>query len=304
MTWKTEHMPVLGGRTAVVTGANSGIGFETARELVRVGADVVLACRSPERGDDAARRIRDEIRDAAVEVMALDLASLDSIRTFARDFADRRDALHLLINNAGIMMCPYRTTEDGFEMQLGVNHLGHFALTGLLLEPLRRDGRARVVTVSSGAHRMGRMDFSDLMYDDGGYSPAGAYGRSKLANLLFAFELQRRLDQAGLPMQSMAVHPGVSETHLQRHIEGRWYYRLARPLMSAMGQSPWEAAHPTLRAATAPAAAGGSFYGPDGFLEMRGHPVEVRASESARDEASARKLWELSESLTGVRYDL
>lgn len=304
MKWTTEHMPVLAGRTAVITGANSGIGYETARELAGAGAYVVLACRSPDRGDEAAGRIREEIRGARVEVRPLDLASLDSVRRFARDFADECDALHLLVNNAGIMMCPHRTTEDGFEMQLGVNHLGHFALTGLLLDLLRRDGGARVVTVSSGAHRMGSMNFRDPLYDDGGYSPAGAYARSKLANLLFAFELQRRLEDAAAPIRSMAAHPGVSETHLQRHIEVRWYYPLVRPLMSVMGQSAWQAAHPTLRAATDPAAAGGTFYGPDGLMEARGHPVEVRASPAARDEASARRLWELSESVTDVPYGL
>ena len=297
-------MPVLTGRTAVVTGGSSGIGLETAREFARVGADVVLACRSADRGDAAARRIREEIRDARVEVMTLDLASLDSVRAFVRAFTDRWDTLHLLINNAGIMMCPHRRTEDGFEMQLGVNHLGHFALTGLLLDPLLRDGAARVVTVSSGAHRMGRVDPAAPIHDDGGYSPARAYARSKLANLLFAFELQRRLEAASAPIRSMAAHPGVSETDLQRHIEQRWYYPAVRPLMALMGQSAWQAAHPTLRAATDPTAPGGTFYGPDGFMEMRGHPVEVGASAAARDEESARGLWERSEALTGVRYEL
>lgn len=304
MPWTTDDVPDQTGRMAAVTGANTGIGYETARVLAGKGAHVVLACRTTGKAAAAATRIRGERPSGAVEPMELDLASLDSVRRFADAFRLRHDRLHLVINNAGVMMTPFGRTEDGFERQLGVNHLGHFALTGLLLDRLREAGETRVVTVSSGAHRRGTLDFDDLMYDEGGYSPFAAYARSKLANLVFTFELQRRLDTAGESTLAVAVHPGFARTELTRYVEHRTLARLLLPLFSPFAQSARMGALPTLRAATDPDVEGGEYYGPDGFMEQRGWPVQVEASAAARDPVTARRLWEVSERLTGVAYDL
>lgn len=301
--WTAEEIPDQTGRTAIVTGANTGIGYPTARALAVRGADVVLACRSPERGEEAAARIRGEGVPGEVAAMELDLADLASVRAFATAFRDRGIPLHLLINNAGIMMTPYGETADGFEQQMGVNHLGHFALTGLLLDALGAADRARVVTVSSNAHRMGRMDFDDLMFEQGGYSPARAYGRSKLANLLFTRELQRRFRAVGSTALAVAAHPGYATTELTRYLEDRWAVRLLLPLFSWVAQSAEMGALPTLRAAVDPAVEAGAYYGPGGFMEQRGYPVPVAMSGAARDLDTAARLWEISERLTGVTYD-
>src|SRR3954451_17041827 len=286
-------MAYQSGRIAVVTGANSGIGFHAARELAAHGAEVILAVREPDgKGAAAAARMTGD-----VEVRKLDLADLSSVRAFAGGV----DELDLLVNNAGVMATPRRTTKDGFELQLGANHLGHFALTGLLLDKLRG---GRVTTVSSGAHNIGWMRFDDLM-GERRYQRWLAYGQSKLANLLFAFELQRRADAAGFPLTSTAAHPGYAATNLQMagpQLEGsRWREALGRFGNVLLAQSDEMGALPTLYAATEDLP-GGTYIGPDGFAEQRGHPTIVGANGRARDERSARRLWEISEGLTAVTY--
>jgi NAD(P)-dependent dehydrogenase (short-subunit alcohol dehydrogenase family) len=299
--WGAADVPALAGRVAVVTGANTGIGFEAALVLARRGAQVVLACRSAERARDAAARIAASGEAAlAVDVVELDLGSLASVGSAAAELRERYPRIDLLINNAGVMDVPYGKTEDGFELHLGINHLGHFALTGLLLPQLTVVPGSRIVTVSSVAHKQGRIDFDDLAYTRG-YTPSRAYARSKLANLLFTFELNRRLAAAAAPTTALAAHPGLSRTELYRHekLPVSLVIRLIDPFMmqdAAMG------ALPTLRAATDPAALGGTYYGPAGRREFKGHPVPVEAVPAAHDAEAARQLWAESEKLTGVSF--
>jgi NAD(P)-dependent dehydrogenase (short-subunit alcohol dehydrogenase family) len=306
--WGMADLPDLTGRTAIVTGATSGIGLVTARALAGRGAATTLAVRDTSRGEATADTIRRTHPGALVEVGRLDLADLGSVRDFAAAWSSDHDSgLDLLINNAGVMALPRRESPDGFEMQLATNHLGHFALTGLLLPALVARPRSRVVTVSSTAHRMGRIDFDDLQ-GRRRYSAWRAYGQSKLANLLFAMELQRRLDLNGIPTLSLAAHPGYSATNLQAagpQMRGRdWLAGPIAAMNRVLAQSPEQGALPTLLAATFPGLAGGSYIGPDGFLEARGHPRLVDRSPAARDEATARRLWDISEELTGVSYPL
>ena len=292
---------------AVVTGANSGIGWYTALELARRGTVVVLAVRDEERGAAAAERLRSLVPAARLEVSRLDLADLASVRAFAAGQVRRR--LDLLINNAGVMGIPRTETADGFETQFGVNHLGHFALTGLLLPTLLtggvRRGPARVVTVSSHLHRRGRLHPDDLMAK-GWYTPFAAYGQSKLANLLFMRELQRRVDACGVPLASIGAHPGYAATNLQargpRMSGSRVGEMIAWLANRLLAQSPAQGAWPTLRAATDPGARGGDYFGPGGFAEQRGHPVLVGMSAAASGADDARRLWEASVELTGVDY--
>ena len=283
----------------MITGANSGLGLATARELARKGATVVMAVRSLDRGSQAADDIRAGIPAADLRLQQLDLASLESIRQAATEVADATPRIDLLINNAGVMYTPRQRTADGFEMQFGTNHLGHFAWTGLLLDRLIPAEGSRVVTVSSVGHRiMSRIDFDDLQAEEG-YNRVSAYGRSKLANLLFTYELQRRLAAAGAQTQALAAHPGGSDTELARHIPGA---RFLRPLLTPMTQSAAMGALPTLRAATDPGATGGQYYGPDGFAETQGHPVVVTSSSRSHDSAVQQQLWSASETLTGVTF--
>ena len=306
--WTAADIPDQLGRKAIVTGANSGLGLVTARELARHGASVTLAVRDTERGERAATAIREAEPSAQVRVTELDLADLDSIRVFA----DAREdiGLDLLVNNAGVMALPRRTTKDGFEMQLGTNHLGHFALTGLLMPVLQKGDEPRVVTLSSPAHRVGSMNFDDLQ-GERRYFRWSAYGQSKLANLLFAFELQRRASAAGLELKSMAAHPGYAATNLQTRGsggDGGLLTRLEDGVMAVgnklLAQSAEMGALPTLYAATAKDLPGGSYIGPDGVGEQRGHPELVDSTAASKDQADARRLWEVSEQLTGVSFDL
>ena len=302
--WTTQQIPDLTGKVVVVTGANSGIGLETSRELARGGAHTILACRSTERGQRAMGDLQAEMPDAPVELMKLDLGSLSSIRDFALEVTDSHNRLDVLINNAGIMAVPYSQTEDGFESQMGINHLGHFALTGRLLERLLATPGARVVTVSSVGHRGATMDFEDLLFEKGGYTPFRPYWRSKPANLLFTYELHRRLRSAGAQVSALAAHPGFSSTNIGSHIGRHWYSRIQQPLMSPFTQSAAMGALPTLRAAVDPDAEGGQYYGPSGLGELRGHPVVVSSNAASRNLRIARRLWRISEDLTGVRYPL
>ena len=301
--WTAADIPDQSGRVAVVTGANSGLGLATARELARAGAHVVLAVRSTAKGDEAAGRIRSAVPTAALEVAPLDLADLDSVRAFSGRLAGAHDRLDLLINNAGVMAAPRRQTEQGFESQFGTNHLGHFALTGLLLEPLLRAPAPRVVTVSSTMHRGGKMNFDDL-HGERKYSRWGAYGQSKLANLMFCFELQRRAAEAGTALLSLAAHPGYADTNLQFAGPDRFYEKAYMWIGNKVfAQSADMGALPTLYAATFPGLPGGTYVGPSGPGEQRGHPKVVTAAAKAYDEQAWRQLWAVSEELTGVHYE-
>jgi NAD(P)-dependent dehydrogenase (short-subunit alcohol dehydrogenase family) len=301
--WTAADIPDQSGRVAVVTGANSGLGLATARELARAGATVVLACRTTSRGEEAAATIRSTVPGAGPSVLALDLADLDSVRAFAATFASAHDGLDLLINNAGVMAPPRRLTRQGFESQLGTNHLGHFALTGLLLGSLLAAPAPRVVTVSSGLHRNGTIKFDDLQ-GERSYSRWGAYGQSKLANLMFCFELQRRATEAGTDLLSLAAHPGYASTNLQSAGPTRFYERaLLRIGNQLFAQSADMGALPTLYAATYPGLPGGTFVGPGGRAEQRGYPKVVTAAGKAYDERDWRRLWDVSEELTGVHYE-
>ena len=292
--WTATDMPDQSGRVAVVTGANTGIGLPTAAELARHGARVVLACRSVERARAAADRIVAEGVAGSVDVPELDLADLASVRSFSDAFLARFDRLDLLINNAGVMWPPLSRTADGFELQFGTNHLGHFALTARLMDRLRETAGARVVTVASVSHRFGAIDFEDLQWESRPYRPNRAYGQSKLANLLFTYELQRRIDRAAARMLAAAAHPGFTGTELQRNAG---FVRLVSPWF---GMEPWQGALPTLYAATAPEIEPGGYYGPDGWGEVRGYPRRVGSSVASKDQAVAERLWAVSEELVGL----
>jgi NAD(P)-dependent dehydrogenase (short-subunit alcohol dehydrogenase family) len=302
--WTQNDIPNLTGRVIIVTGANSGIGFEAAKELARKGAQTILACRSMDKAQTALDQILAEIPTAKAEIMQLDLANQKSIRQLADAFKAKYDRLDVLTNNAGVMWTPYSKTKDGFETQFGTNHLGHFALTGLLIDHLLKTPRARVVNVSSLGHRAGVMDFDNLMFEGGkGYSRHGAYSRSKLANLLFTYELQRKFDAINADAIAAAAHPGGTSTNLSRHVEDRWYFRALRPLMELIAQSAAMGALPTLRAAVDPEVKGGQYYGPGGFREYRGYPVLVQSNGASHNLEDAKRLWEVSEELTGVTYN-
>ncbi|MBD0863505.1 SDR family NAD(P)-dependent oxidoreductase [Gordonia sp. zg691] len=295
--WTETDIPDQSGRVAVVTGANTGLGFETARMLAEHGATVVLAVRNVEKGRKAAAQMAGD-----VSVQALDLTSLDSIRSAAADLRDAHSRIDLLINNAGVMYTPRQTTADGFELQFGTNHLGHFALTGLLLDRLLPVPGSRVVTVSSAGHRIrAAIHFDDLQWERS-YSRIGAYGQAKLANLMFTYELQRRLASHGSTI-AVAAHPGVSNTELMRNVPAglRLPVSWVAPLLT---QQPEMGALPTLRAATDPDVVGGQYYGPGGRGEIRGYPKLVESSADSHDEAAQRRLWAVSEELTGVTFAL
>jgi NAD(P)-dependent dehydrogenase (short-subunit alcohol dehydrogenase family) len=299
--WSADQIPDQDGRTAIVTGANSGLGLATARELARHGASVVLACRDTAKGAQAQREIEAESAGASVELAALDLADLASVEAFAESFRASHDGLELLINNAGVMAPPRRETKDGFELQLGTNHLGHFALAARLLEAMEGRADARVVTVSSNAHKMGRIKFDDLQSQQR-YFRWSAYAQSKLADLSFALELDRRLRAAGSEIKSVAAHPGYAATNLQ-FAAPPLLDRVTMVLTNALvAQSAEMGALPILYAASAPDVEGGSYIGPDGPGEFRGHPHLASPSRAARDEQVAERLWEVSEELTGLRF--
>lgn len=297
--WIAEDIPDQSGRVAIVTGANSGNGRETARALAGRGALVVLAVRDLAKGRAAADDIGADCDDARLELVELDLASLNSVRSAAADIRYRFRRIDLLVNNAGVFHTPRRTTADGFEIRIGTNHLGHFALTGLLADRIVGVEGSRIVTVSSNAHRYrSTIDFERFGTEQG-RSQSAAYGRSKLANLLFTYELQRRLCAAVVPTQALAAHPGWSETEILRHFP---FVRQLQPLIRPMRHSAASGALATLRAATDPAAVGGQFYGPEGRWEMRGPPVLVGSSKSSRDVDLQHRLWAASEQLTGVTF--
>ena len=299
--WTAADVPDQRGRVAVITGANSGIGFEAAAMLAAKGARVVLAVRDLAKGEQAAARINDRHPDADIALQELDLASLGSVRAAAQDLKAAYPQISLLINNAGVSATPKTLTKDGFELQFGTNHLGHFALTGLLLDHLLPAEDSRVVTVSSLGHRVrSTIDFGNLQ-SERRYDPFAAYGRSKLANLLFTYELQRRLTANHEATIAVAAHPGSSRTDLLRKSPG-WLRISSAVLGPLLFQSPRMGALPTLRAATDPTVRGGQYYGPGGFAEQRGYPKCVQSSAQSHDEELQRRLWMVSEELTGVNY--
>jgi NAD(P)-dependent dehydrogenase (short-subunit alcohol dehydrogenase family) len=305
--WTAAQIPQQHGKLAYVTGANSGIGFHTTLELAREGATVIMACRDQVKAEAARKKILAEIPQAQLEIAQLDLASLASAHAAAQSFLASNRCLDLFIDNAGIMALPERrVSPDGSELQLATNHFGHFALTGLMLPAILAAPASRIVTVSSIAHRGATMDFTNLDWERG-YQPWAAYRRTKLANLLFGFELHRRLSRAQSPATSFIVHPGVSHTNLFAAGPGSGGGFLAKiipPFIALVAQSDAQGALPTLYAATSPDAQAGRFYGPDGFRQMRGYPVEVRAEQQAYDESLAAQLWQVSEQRTGVHYPL
>jgi NAD(P)-dependent dehydrogenase (short-subunit alcohol dehydrogenase family) len=300
--WTAADVPDQSGRVAIVTGANSGLGYDTAAVLAEKGAQVVLAVRNLDKGNEAADRIRRASPNADVSTRELDLTSLDSVRKAADELRAAHPRIDLLINNAGVMYVPTReTTDDGFEMQFGTNHLGHFALTGQLLDNMLPVEGSRVVTISSVGHRiLARIHFEDPQLERK-YNRVEAYGQSKLANLLFTYELQRRLKAKGTPTVALAAHPGMSNTELMRYLPGP-LRNLPDFVWNLVAQSAAMGALPTLRAATDPVAQGGQYYGPDGIGEVKGNPKVVASSAQSHNEDIQRRLWTLSEELTGITY--
>ena len=301
--WTTKDIPSQAGKLAIVTGANSGIGYHTALELARAGAHVILACRNPLKAEEAKARIVAAVPQAAVEVAQVDMADLESIRAFAEGFVASGRKLDLLINNAGVMGFPQRTpTAQGFEGQFGTNHLGHFALTGELMPALLKTPHSRVVTVASIAHKGGRMRFEDPNWEKA-YDPRKAYQQSKLANLMFGLELDRRLKRANADVASIIAHPGVAITSIVSNGMGTGLQaKIANVAIQLFAQSDARGAWPTLYAATSPDAKSGHYYGPDGVAEIKGLPIEVQPKPHALDPVAAARLWHISEQMTGVEY--
>jgi NAD(P)-dependent dehydrogenase (short-subunit alcohol dehydrogenase family) len=294
--WSFDDIPEQDGRTAIVTGANTGIGFETARMLALKGAHVVLACRNLDKGEAARLRILAEQPSASVSLQVLDLSDLQSVASFSQAFAAKNRRLDLLINNAGVMVPPLGRTRQGFELQFGTNHLGHFALTARLFPLLERTPRSRIVVVASTAQNFGRIDFDDLNWERRSYRAWRAYGQSKLANMMFALELDRRLAALGIDVRVVAAHPGWTATDLQRTTG---LVRFFNPLLA---MKPVDGALPSLRAAVDPDARGGSYWGPSSFQEISGPPDLARIPARARDEAVSSRLFDVSERLTGLSF--
>jgi NAD(P)-dependent dehydrogenase (short-subunit alcohol dehydrogenase family) len=301
--WTTANMPDLKEKVIIVTGGNSGLGYESVKAFAQNGAEVILTSRSVEKGEAAKAEILKDDAGAKIVVMQLDLMDLTSINHFVTQFQKFYERLDVLMNNAGIMMVPYALTKDGFESQMGTNHLGHFALTGLLLDLLIKTPGSRVVNVSSNAHKWGKMDFENLLFKEGAdYSPTKSYGRSKLSNLLFTYELERRLKKSGNSTIAVAAHPGGSRTNLASHFERKWWFKLLTPLFVLMTQDQAQGALPQIRASVDPEVKGGDYYGPNGYNEIKGDPVLVQSNEASHNEEDAKKLWKASENLTGVNY--
>ncbi|MBW6533752.1 MAG: SDR family NAD(P)-dependent oxidoreductase [Mariniphaga sp.] len=301
--WTTNNIPDLKGKVIIVTGGNSGLGYWSVKAFAEKGAEVVLASRSKENGEKAKTEILSEVPKGNIIVAELDLADLESVRRFAKNFQQKHSQLDVLLNNAGIMTTPYFKTKDGFEGQIGTNHLGHFALTGLLLPVIEKTSGSRVVNVSSMAHKQGKMDFDNFLFENGkGYSPMKSYGRSKLANLLFTYELQRFFESNKIESIAVAAHPGVSQTNLSRHLEDKLLFKILYPVFKIMTQDAEMGALPQIRASVDPHVKGGEYYGPSGFMELKGYPVKVQSNGLSHDVEDAKMLWEVSKELTGVKY--
>ncbi len=296
--WDIDNISDQSGRTIIVTGSSSGIGLETARVLALKNGEVIIAVRNPEKGNKAAEKILTEKKDAKVNVMIIDLSDLNSVKEFADTFRKEHKKLDILINNAGVMVPPYSKTKDGFELQMGTNHLGHFALTGRLLDILTETKGSRIVNVSSMAHKTGNIDFDDLNWESRKYKPWKAYGDSKIANLYFTLELAGKLEEKGTDTIVTSAHPGWTATDLQRHASG------ANFLNRFLAQSIDMGALPTLYGAVGEKVVNGDFFGPSGFMEMKGYPKKVYPNKKAQKKAISEKLWEISEDVTGVVFKI
>lgn len=296
INWSANLIPDLMGKVIIVTGATSGLGKEATKILSEKNATVIMAVRNTKKAEPIVQEIRKQHSNAQTDIREMDLSSLASVKLFAEGVLKDYDRLDVLINNAGIMACPFDKTQDGFEIQMGTNHLGHFALTGLLMPLLEKTENARIVATSSIGHRMGNIDFNDINWEKRKYSPAQAYSDSKLANLYFAYELAEKLNQEKKDIKVTAAHPGWTRTDLQKHT---WYMRMLNPLFS---QGPDQGVLPTLRAAFDSNAKSGDYFGPSRFFEMHGSPVVVKSNERSHNAEAAKKLWEISENLTNVKY--
>ncbi|WP_316504662.1 oxidoreductase [Nitrosopumilus sp.] len=301
--WNLDNIPDLSGKTIIVTGGNSGLGFETIKSLSAKGSETILACRNEKDGKYAKEKILEEYPNAQIDVMNLDLADLKSVHLFAINFNEKYHKIDVLLNNAGIM-CPYKKTKDGFEIQIGTNHLGHFALTGLLLHCLKETKGSRVVNVSSLGHKFGKMSFDNFMFEKGGYSIMKAYGKSKLCNLLFTYELQRRFEKVDIDCIAVAAHPGVAKSNLSKYVTKKPLYKIGMAISNLiMSQNSSMGALPEIRASVDPLVKGGDYFGPGGFQEWKGYPVKVKSNDALHNLKNAKKLWEISENLTKIRYD-
>lgn len=303
MKWTINNMPTLNEKVIIVTGGNSGLGFESVKAFATQGATVILACRDLKKGDKARIAILNQIPNASIAVMQLDIANLNSVRLFADRYNSEYNRLDILLNNAGIMMTPYSKTVDGIESQQGTNHFGHFALTALLFDKLKQTPNSRVINVSSIAHKQGKMDFDNLLYENGkNYNRYEAYSRSKLENLLFTFGLQAYMKQNKLNMVALAAHPGVSDTNLFSTIGSKTLQKILRPILNLFMQSASMGALPQIRAAVDVSVTGGEYFGPNGFKEMKGYPVLVKPANHAFNEKHISELWEISQKITGIRF--
>ncbi|MDD4969415.1 MAG: oxidoreductase [Paludibacter sp.] len=301
--WTLKDVPDLTGKTIIVTGANTGLGYESVKVFAQNGANVVMACRSVEKGETARKQLVRLFPSSIIQVMHLDLADLQSIHNFAATFRESHAHLDVLLNNAAVKMVPYSQTKDGFESQMGINHLGHFALTGVLLDVLKKSPKSRVVNVSSLSHKQGTLDFGNLTFENGkDFTPMKAYGRSKLANLLFTYELQRFFDSKGIDCMAVAAHPGISKTNNSNGDESNLLMKVYKLSVSYIIQQANMGAMPEIRASVDPDVQPGNYYGPGGVLELSGHPVLVQPKRAALDVESAYKLWEASERLTAITY--
>lgn len=296
--WTKSNIPDLTGKVIIVTGGNSGLGFESVKAFAQNGAKVVLTSRTKEKGESAKNKIG-EVK-GEIDMMLLDLKKFSSIEQFTRDFKQKYIRLDVLLNNAGIMMTPYFKTKDGLEGQMGVNHFGHFKLTGNLLDMIMNTSGSRVINVSSNAHKYGKMDFDDLQFENNSYTPIKAYSRSKLANLLFTYELQRFFEAKGTESKAIAAHPGSSRTNLARYIDNKFWFKLIWPLFRILTQNQEKGALPQIRAAVDENVKGGEYYGP--HRGSRGYPVVVESNEASKNREDAKKLWEISENITGVKF--
>jgi NAD(P)-dependent dehydrogenase (short-subunit alcohol dehydrogenase family) len=302
--WTVENIPDLTGKVVVVTGGNSGLGYESVKAFSEKGAEVILTSRSTEKGETAKTDILKNNPGGKITVMELDLMDFASIKKFANSFKEKYDRLDILLNNAGIMTTPYFLTNDGLEAQNGTNHFGHYALTGQLMNLIVKTPGSRVVNVSSNGHKYGKMDFDNLLFENGrDYTPMKSYARSKLSNLLFTYELQRNFESANADSIAVAAHPGASRTNLGRFLEDKWWFKPLFALMVPFTQDQAQGALPQIRASVDPEVAGGAYYGPSGFGEMKGDPLLVKSNHASHDHGDAKKLWEASEKLTGITYE-
>jgi len=284
------------------SGGNSGLGYESVKAFSEKGAEVILASRDLVKGHEAKKQMSNGNINGNVKVMQLDLMDKTSIKKFAEDYKKKYDRLDVLLNNAGIMTTPYHLTRDGLEAQNGVNHFGHFMLTGLLFDMIKSTPGARIVNVSSNAHKQGKMDFDNFLFEGGkGYSPIKSYGRSKLANLLFTLELQNRFKNGSIDAMAVSAHPGVAETNLAVHLEKKWWFKLLMPIFKLMAQGQEQGALPQIRAAVDPGVKGGEYYGP--HKGMKGHPVVVKSNAASHNKEDAKKLWDLSQEIMGIRFN-